>query len=346
MHIPDGYLSPQTCLVLGGAMLPIWATAAKKMKNHLRAKQVPLLAIGAAFSFTIMMYNIPIPGGTTAHAAGSALLAIVLGPWAAAIAVTVVLAIQALLFGDGGVWAFGANVFNMAFIAPFSGYLIYRIIAGSAGVRSTRRWVAGLFAGYISICLAAVAVAVELGLQPVLFKTASGMPLYSPYGMGQALAAMSLAHLLVAGPAEGLVTGLVIKYFQSSNPSLLSLSSPDQTAAGGSRLRKLWWGLAALLVLSPVGMLAKGTAWGEWGLEAISKQWGYIPQGMSKYAESWKFSIFPDYSLSFGDQFVWQPAFTYVLSAVAGLVAIFLITYLVTRVNVKEGSHGQSGKDS
>ncbi|MHB1127011.1 MAG: cobalt transporter CbiM [Bacillota bacterium] len=344
MHIPDGYLSPQTCLVLGGAMLPVWAAAAKKVKNNLQAKQVPLLSIGAAFSFTIMMYNIPVPDGTTAHAAGSALLAIVLGPWAATIAVTVVLAIQALLFGDGGVWAFGANAFNLAFIAPFAGYYTYRIIAGRADVRSTRRWVAGFIAGYVSINLAAVAAAIEFGLQPLLFQTAAGVPLYSPYGMVQSLAAMSLAHLLVAGPAEGLVTGLVIRYLKSSNPSLLSLSP---SATSGIKLRKLWWGLAALVVLSPLGMLARGTAWGEWGLEEISRQMGYLPQGMNKFAASWKFSIFPDYSLPFRDFFALQPAFVYILSGLAGLAAIFLITYLVTRVNAKEeGSNGRSGKGS
>ena len=77
------------------------------------------MAMAAAFSFVIMMFNIPLPGGTSAHAVGGTLLAVVLGPWAACICVTIALVIQALLFGDGGVWTFGANCFNMAFVMPF-----------------------------------------------------------------------------------------------------------------------------------------------------------------------------------------------------------------------------------
>ena len=102
MHIPDGYLSPSTCLTLGAAMVPVWAVAAKKVKVRVQSRQVPLMAMGAAFSFVIMMYNIPLPGGTSGHAVGGALLAVVLGPWAACICVSVALVIQALLFGDGG----------------------------------------------------------------------------------------------------------------------------------------------------------------------------------------------------------------------------------------------------
>ena len=102
-------------------MIPVWALASKIVKKTLRAKQVPLLAIGAAFSFVIMMFNIPIPGGTTGHAVGGVLAAILLGPWAACIAITVALAIQALLFGDGGITALGANCFNMAFMLPVAG---------------------------------------------------------------------------------------------------------------------------------------------------------------------------------------------------------------------------------
>src|SRR4030065_1176314 len=109
-------------------MLPIWTAAARIVKKTLKAKQVPLLAIGAAFSFVIMMFNIPIPGGSTGHAVGGVLAAIILGPWAACIAITVVLVIQALLFGDGGITTLGANCFNMAFVLPFMGYYVYKAI--------------------------------------------------------------------------------------------------------------------------------------------------------------------------------------------------------------------------
>ena len=119
MHIPDNYLSPATCLVMGAAMLPVWIVAVKKVKNEGSKVNMPMLGIGAAFVFLLMMFNVPLPGGTTGHAVGGTLVAILLGPYAACIAITVALLIQALLFGDGGILAFAANCFNMAFVLPF-----------------------------------------------------------------------------------------------------------------------------------------------------------------------------------------------------------------------------------
>ncbi len=121
MHIPDGYLGPQTYAVLDAAIVPIWLTAAAKVKKTLKAKQVPLLALGAAFSFVIMMFNVPVFGGTTAHAVGAVLIAVLLGPWAAVLSVSTALVIQALAFGDGGITAIGANCINMAVVMPFVG---------------------------------------------------------------------------------------------------------------------------------------------------------------------------------------------------------------------------------
>ena len=89
------------------------------------------MAVGAAYSFLVMMFNVPIPDGTSAHAVGAVLIACLLGPWAATISVSVALLIQALFFGDGGVLAFGANAFNLAFVTPFVGYGVYRLLTTS-----------------------------------------------------------------------------------------------------------------------------------------------------------------------------------------------------------------------
>jgi len=128
MHIPDGYLGPLTYGVMYAVTVPFWAVASWKMNRTLKAKQAPYLAIGAAFSFVIMMFNIPIFGGTTGHATGATLIAILIGPWAGVIAVSVALIIQALLFGDGGITAIGANCFNMAIAGVFVGYGVYRLL--------------------------------------------------------------------------------------------------------------------------------------------------------------------------------------------------------------------------
>jgi len=221
MHIPDGYLGPMTCGAFYAVMIPIWATASRIVKKTLKAKQVPMLAIGAAFSFVIMMFNVPIPGGSTGHAVGGVLVAILLGPWAASIAITVALVVQALLFGDGGITAIGANCFNMAFVLPFVGYYVYKAISHNAPPNSNRRfWAAGI-AGYIGINVAALFAGVEFGLQPLLHHTANGQALYCPYGLGVAVPAMLGEHLLIFGWVEAIVTALVIKYVQKQNLDLL-----------------------------------------------------------------------------------------------------------------------------
>lgn len=327
MHIPDGYLSPQTCTVMYVAMLPVWAAAVKKVRQALSTRYIPLMMIGAAFTFVIMMFNIPIPDGTTGHAVGGAILAIVLGPWAASICITIALVIQALLFGDGGIWALGANCFNMAFILPFSAYYVYQLISGRSEVTSPRRWIGGLAAGYIGLNLAALFAAFEFGIQPALFHTASGTPLYCPYPLSKAVPAMAFAHLLVAGPIEGVVTGLLVRFLQANNPALLDVGGTAQPMSG---LSKLWWGIAGLIILSPLGLLAPGTAWGEWGIEEIKELLGMTPPGMARLAEKWH-ALFPDYGLPGFDKTFGQSAAVYILSAVVGIAVTVGLTYLFAR---------------
>lgn len=221
MHIPDGYLGPPTCGFFYAVMLPIWIVASGRVKKALKAKQVPLLAISAAFSFVIMMFNIPIPGGSTGHAVGAVLAAILLGPWAACIAITVTLVIQALLFGDGGITSIAANCFNMAFAMVFSGYFVYRLISFNAPLNSNRRVIAAGIAGYIGINIAAFLTGIEFGLQPLMHRAATGEALYSPYGLKVAVSTMLGEHLLIFGWIEAIVTALVIKYLQKQDVTLL-----------------------------------------------------------------------------------------------------------------------------
>jgi cobalt/nickel transport system permease protein len=212
MHIPDGYLGPATCAAGYAAVLPFWISASHKLKRTLNAKQVPLMAIGAAFSFLIMMFNVPIPGGTTGHAVGGVLVAILVGPWAAVVAVTIALVIQALLFGDGGLTAIGANCFNMAVVLPMVGYRVYRLVAGGSPVDSKRRVFAAGLAGYVGLVAASFFAGVEFGLQPLLHQTAEGHALYCPYGLNVAVPVMLGEHLLVFGWVEAFVTGGVVAY--------------------------------------------------------------------------------------------------------------------------------------
>lgn len=221
MHIPDGYLGPATYGTMFGVTLPFWAFASWKLNKTLKARQAPYLALGAAFSFVIMMFNIPVLGGTTGHATGTTLIAILLGPWAAIISVSVALIIQALLFGDGGITAIGANCFNMAVVGGLAGYGIYRLISAGSDAKSKRRLVAGGIAAYVSLNASALFAAVQLGIQPLIEKSPTGQPLYCPFPLSIAIPAMALEHVLLFGFVEAAVTALVLKYFQKNEPEML-----------------------------------------------------------------------------------------------------------------------------
>ena len=220
MHIPDGYLSPQTYIPLFGVFVSAAAIAVKKVKKEVSARNIPYLGMAAAFSFIIMMFNLPIPGGTTGHAVGSAVIAILFGPWAAMIAVSVALIIQALIFGDGGITAIGANCFNMAVFMPFAAYYIFKLInIGSA--KKSRVSIAAFISGYLSLVLAAILTATEFGIQPIIASTAEGKALYCPYDLSIAIPAMAIEHLLFFGIIEGFITALIVGYFLRNEPGLI-----------------------------------------------------------------------------------------------------------------------------
>jgi cobalt/nickel transport system permease protein len=220
MHIPDGYLSPQTYVPLLAAFVVPAALAVKKVRTDMSVRHIPYLGMAAAFSFILMMFNLPIPGGTTGHAVGSAVIAILLGPWAAIIAVSVALIIQALVFGDGGITALGANCFNMAVFMPFVSYSIFRLVAlNNAG--KVRVALASFASGYLGLVLTSVLAAVELGIQPAIASAADGKALYCPYDLSMTIPAMALGHVLLFGIAEGVVTLLIIRYFMKSEPGLI-----------------------------------------------------------------------------------------------------------------------------
>jgi cobalt/nickel transport system permease protein len=221
MHIPDGYLGPTTIIITWVIMIPIWIYAGRKLSRELRSRQVPLLALAAAFSFVIMMFNVPIPGGSTGHAVGGAIIGIVLGPWAAVIAISVALVLQALMFGDGGITAIAANCFNMAVVMPFVAFYVYKVLSGKAEISSSRRTMAAAVAGYISLNLAAAFTGFMFGIQPLLHTDASGIPYYMPYGLNVTMPAMILEHALGFGVLEALVTALIFAYLQKADPTLL-----------------------------------------------------------------------------------------------------------------------------
>jgi cobalt/nickel transport system permease protein len=346
VHIPDGYLSPETCAVLYGASAPFWVVAARRVRTVVKQRYVPLLALGASYCFLVMMFNVPIPDGTTAHAVGGVLVAVLLGPWSAVIAVSVALAIQSLFFGDGGVLAFGANCFNMAIVMPLVGYAIYRLLARRTSLTSRRRALAAGVGAYVGITAAALCAAVEFGLQPDLFfKTSSSgahIPLYAPFHLEQTIPAMVGAHLLVAGVVELVLTAGVVTYLQRANVPILRINhgtvpetDADVTVVERSpRLRGILIALGAMVALVPLGLLATGGAFGEDSPEDLDlRKYGLhaVPRGLRSYGDFWSHAVFPGYDTKSGS----HPNLGYYASAVVGtmlIAAVVLLTsWTVTR---------------
>ena len=317
LHIPENYLSPSTCGALALAMVPVWSHAVREVRRTVPREKVPLLGVAAAFSFLAMMFNVPIPGGTTGHAVCGTLVAILFGPWAATLAVSIALAIQALLFGDGGVLSLGANCFNMAFVLPMVGYWLYSAVSRRVG--GTRGELVGAAVGsYAGINAAALCAGVEFGIQPILFTDSAGQALYCPYPIAVSVPAMLLGHLTVWGLAEAGFTTGILAFVRRTDPSF------GVAGRGGSaRPSAPVVGLVAVLVaLTPLGLLAGGDAWGEWSVEDVSRLVGYTPGGM---ADGWEWSaLLPDYSVA-----GLPDAVGYVVSAVIGVSLLVILFRLV-----------------
>ena len=311
MHIPENYLSPETCAVMAVLAAPVVITCAKRIKSKLSPQELPLLGVGAAVSFLLMMFNIPVPGGTSAHAVGGTLLAALLGPEAAVLSVASALLIQAVFFGDGGILALGANIFNMAVLMPLVGYGLYSLLK-----RALPNVVALAIGSYAGINAAAFMAAIEFGIQPMLFHDPAGLALYAPYPLSIAIPAMMIPHLTIAGLAEVIFTVGIYSFVHGKDTGTISIKN------------KVLYGIMGLLVvLCPLGLLTEATAWGEWGTDEIvdvaegGSALGYVPQGMEQ-GFSWE-SPLADYA------FPGMPDVTgYILSAVIG-IALLVIVYRV-----------------
>ncbi len=243
------------------------------MKRNLNARMVPLISVFAAFSFVVMLFNLPLPGGTTGHALGVTIAAIVLGPSGAILATSLAIAIQALFFGDGGITTLGANCFNMAVVGSLVAYVdLSRDLCKCAAGLSSRRRVWPQPSRDISrstrrLCLTAV----EFGIQPMLFRDAQGVPLYAPYSLRRRRSSHDDWPLGDRRCCRGsdfrwsrrLSSGCRSRRCLRATSGLVDDADSVQLSPPRS-LRRLWITVALLMLLTPLGILAAGTAWGEW----------------------------------------------------------------------------------
>ncbi|MCR5304095.1 MAG: cobalt transporter CbiM [Lachnospiraceae bacterium] len=335
MHIPENYLAPATCAVMTAAMVPVWAHAVKKVDVELPKEKIPMIGVGAAFSFLGMMFNVPLVGGTTGHAVGGTLIALLFGPDAACIAVSIALLLQAVIFGDGGILAFGANCFNMAFILPYVGYWIYsaivRMFGGPERTKSAHHYIAAAVGSYIGINAAAFFAAVEFGLQPMLFKDAAGNALYCPYDLSVSIPAMMIPHLVVAGVVEAVFTVVIFAFVRTTAPDLTydAIKGYAPARADNKKPIPVFALVAVLIAATPLGLLATGTAWGEWGADEIAdivtngSALGYTPTGL---ANGWSLNVpMPDYTVGGMGEVA-----AYILSAIIGTALLIIIFKLIS----------------
>jgi cobalt/nickel transport system permease protein len=333
VHIPDGFLDLRTAAVTGATAAAGVGAALLMTRARHRDRTAPLMGVVAAFVFAAQMVNFPVPGGSSGHLLGGTLAAAVLGPWGGILVIAVVLAVQALIFQDGGVTALGANVVNMGLIGSGLAYLLYaparRLVGGLRGI------VAGaVVAAWFSVVTAAMACSAQLA--------ASGY-----YDLGTVLNAMLLVHVYI-GVGEAAITGLVLAALVQTRPDLIyrpdpagssvepgGRAKPDalgSTAPGAGVAAVVQFAVAALCVALTVAVfLAPLASEAPDGLEAAAESLN-IPEG----EPVWTWAPLADYGRQIADG-LW--AATSIAGAV-GTVAVFVLAWALARgLAGRKGTH-------
>jgi len=205
MHIPDGFVDLKTAVATGVLSAGGLAGAIYGVKRYFKARVITMMGVMSALIFALQMINFTIPGGTSGHLLGGALAAIILGPHAGVIVISVVLIVQALVFMDGGIVALGSNIFNMAVVGVYGSFLIYWLLCKI----SRSRW---MFL-FVSVLAASFFAAFELGISVT-------------YALGITIKAMSGVYAVI-GLGEAAITIAVITFINRVRPELILTRSGD-----------------------------------------------------------------------------------------------------------------------
>ena len=209
MHIPDGFINAPTSLAAGAVAAGGVGVSLRRAARTLQERQAPLAGLVAAYIFAVQMLNFPVAAGTSGHLLGGALAAVLVGPWAGALCVAVVLLVQGLLFADGGLSALGLNIINMALVTAWGGYAVFLLLRRAMPATRTSVTVAAGIAAGISVVLASLAFVVEYAI-----GGAGGA------SVGTVLAAMVGVHTLI-GIGEGIITALTVGVVLGVRPDLV-----------------------------------------------------------------------------------------------------------------------------
>jgi len=303
MHISDGLLAAPVWAGLGAVSAASVSLISRRVAGRLEEGRAPLLGVMGAFVFAAQMINFPVAAGTSGHLVGSALLAAVLGPGAASLVMTAILLVQALVFQDGGILALGANVFNMALVGVWAGYLPYRHLAAT-GWRT-----GGVFLGGLTSVIAASCLAIlELRLS---------IPVHN------AIVTASLGWFLVSALIEGAITAAVFQSMQRMNPGWV-----EARPGGASRIRGVL--AAGAVLLASVGAVLASSL--PDGLEKLLED-----AGAASLARTLVSTPLADYEV----QFLASPWIRTAGAGLAGLAIIFSVCALGARY-VRRKNGGQS----
>lgn len=258
MHMADALISP----LVGGTMMAATASVAaysiKKIQNEMDEKKIPLMGVMGAFVFAAQMINFSIPGtGSSGHIGGGIILAILLGPYAGFLTMSSILLIQALFFGDGGLLAYGCNVFNLGFYTCFIAYpLIYKWVTRK-GVTAKRIFGASMFSAIIGLQMGAFSVVLE-----TLLSGKTELP------FGTFVLLMQPIHLGI-GLVEGFVTAAVVTFVWRARPEIIEKAAIGE-AIGNISIRKILTSIiiAVVVVGGGISWFASSNPDGlEWAME-------------------------------------------------------------------------------
>lgn len=258
LHIPDGFLSLAVSIVCWVITAVTIGVAVSRSNKSLGERQIPLMGVMAAFIFAAQMINFPVAGGTSGHLLGGALAAITLGPWAGMLVMTAVIAVQGLLFQDGGLLVMGANILNMGLVTAAIGYGLYRAVSG--GSRPLKLTVAGI-AAWLSVMAGALFTSLQLWL--------SGT---SPLQV--VIPAMLTVHALI-GLGEAFITVAALAFILRTRPDVLNERS--ESAKGG-----LGWVVAGVLIALAVVLLSPLASADPDGLNRVAMDLGFIASAQAR----------------------------------------------------------------
>lgn len=298
LHIPDGFLNVAVSVICWIITVVTLSLAVSKTNKALGEKQIPLMGIMAAFIFAAQMINFPVAGGTSGHLLGGVLAAVVLGPWAGMLVMTAVIALQALLFQDGGLLVMGANILNMGLVTSAIGYGLYRSVTGQS--RVVKLAVVGV-AAWLSVMAGALFTALQLWLSGT-----SQLQIVIPAMLG--------VHALI-GFGEALITVSALSFILQTRPDLLGEGSES---AKGSRNWIFVGGLVALLVVF-ISPFASGDPD---GLERVAEDLGFLGTGLDA-----PYQVIPDYTIPF----LGETALSTIFAGVVGILVVGLIMILIGR---------------